>query len=45
MATVLNMRHIEKRFGVVKALDAVDFSLEAGEIHALLVSMARANRR
>lgn len=36
MATVLNMRHIEKRFGVVKALDAVHFSLEAGEIHALL---------
>ena len=36
MATVLKMRRIEKRFGVVKALDAVDFTLEAGEIHALL---------
>lgn len=36
MATVLNMRKIEKRFGVVKALDDVDFALEAGEIHALL---------
>lgn len=36
MATVLSMRDIEKRFGVVKALDAVNFDLDAGEIHALL---------
>jgi ribose transport system ATP-binding protein len=36
MATVLSMRQIEKRFGVVKALDSVNFELERGEIHALL---------
>ncbi len=34
--TILAMRGIEKRFGDVKALDNVDFDLEAGEIHALL---------
>lgn len=34
--TVLSMRAIEKRFGDVKALDDVDFSLTEGEIHALL---------
>ncbi len=36
MTTVLSMRQIEKRFGVVKALDGVHFELEEGEIHALL---------
>lgn len=36
MAAILDMKGIEKQFGVVKALDNVDFSLEAGEIHALL---------
>lgn len=36
MANVISMRAIEKRFGVVKALDAVSFDLEVGEIHALL---------
>ncbi|WP_368372990.1 sugar ABC transporter ATP-binding protein [Rubellimicrobium arenae] len=36
MGHILNMERIEKRFGVVKALDGVDFTLEAGEIHALL---------
>ena len=36
MAVVLDMRGIEKRFGPVTALDRVDFSLEHGEIHALL---------
>lgn len=36
MGKVLTMRGIEKRFGDVKALDNVDFDLEAGEIHALL---------
>lgn len=36
MAAILDMKHIEKQFGVVKALDDVSFSLEAGEIHALL---------
>jgi ribose transport system ATP-binding protein len=36
MTTVLSMRQIEKRFGVVKALDGVHFELEKGEIHALL---------
>jgi len=34
--TILDMRGIEKRFGDVKALDNVDFDLDAGEIHALL---------
>lgn len=33
---VLRMRGIEKRFGPVKALDRVDFTLQPGEIHALL---------
>lgn len=33
---VLRMRSIEKRFGPVKALDGVDFTLDEGEIHALL---------
>ncbi|MBP2551714.1 ABC-type sugar transport system ATPase subunit [Neorhizobium galegae] len=36
MAAILDMKGIEKQFGVVKALDNADFSLEAGEIHALL---------
>lgn len=36
MAKLLSMRGIEMRFGPVKALDGVDFELEAGEIHALL---------
>jgi ABC-type sugar transport system ATPase subunit len=34
--TILRMTGIEKRFGPVKALDNVDFELQAGEIHALL---------
>lgn len=34
--TVLSMRAIDKRFGDVKALDDVGFSLIEGEIHALL---------
>ena len=33
---VLRMTGIDKQFGPVKALDNVDFELEAGEIHALL---------
>lgn len=33
---VLRMRGIQKRFGPVKALDHVDFTLGRGEIHALL---------
>ncbi|NSZ19281.1 sugar ABC transporter ATP-binding protein [Agrobacterium vitis] len=36
MTAILDMKGIEKRFGVAKALDNVDFSLDAGEIHALL---------
>jgi ribose transport system ATP-binding protein len=36
MARVLRMLGIHKRFGPVKALNGVDFELEAGEIHALL---------
>src|SRR5678816_2972561 len=35
-AALLELRDIGKRFGGVKALDGVDFSLRAGEIHALL---------
>lgn len=34
--SVLQMRGIQKRFGPVKALDGVDFTLHHGEIHALL---------
>jgi len=33
---LLQLRDIGKHFGGVKALDGVDFSLRAGEIHALL---------
>src|SRR5262245_5730992 len=33
---MLEMRGITKRFGDVVALDGVDFSVRAGEIHALL---------
>lgn len=33
---VVTMRAISKRFGAVLANDRVDFSLQAGEIHALL---------
>ncbi|MDQ2687222.1 MAG: ABC transporter ATP-binding protein [Armatimonadota bacterium] len=33
---VLEMRGITKRFGEIKALDGVDFTLLPGEIHALL---------
>ena len=34
--TILEMKGIEIQFPGVKALDKVDFSLRAGEIHALL---------
>ena len=34
--TVLEMRNIYKSFPGVKALQAVDFTLEEGEIHALM---------
>jgi len=34
--SVLSVRGLDKRFGPVAALASVDFSLEAGEIHALL---------
>ncbi len=33
---ILQLRHISKRFGGLQALDAVDFDLQAGEIHALV---------
>ncbi|MBX9454611.1 MAG: sugar ABC transporter ATP-binding protein [Rhizobium sp.] len=32
---VLEIRHVSKHFGAIRALDDVDFTLEAGEIHAL----------
>ena len=32
---VLEISHVSKQFGVIKALDDVEFSLERGEIHAL----------
>ena len=35
-APLLELRGISKRFGGVQALDRVDFTLQAGEIHALL---------
>ncbi len=35
-AELLNVRGLCKRFGPVRALDCVDFSLAAGEIHALM---------
>ena len=33
---VLDLRGVRKRFGAVVALDGVDFTAHAGEIHALL---------
>lgn len=36
MSEALGLRGISKRFGAVEALSEVDFSLERGEIHALL---------
>jgi ABC-type uncharacterized transport system ATPase subunit len=35
-ATVVDMKHVSRRFGETTALDAVDLELRAGEIHALL---------
>jgi ribose transport system ATP-binding protein len=32
---VLEIRHVSKRFGAIKALTDVDFSLRKGEVHAL----------
>ncbi|HEX2978771.1 MAG TPA: ABC transporter ATP-binding protein [Anaerolineaceae bacterium] len=34
--SLVEMRHISKKFGDVQALDDVSFSLERGEVHALL---------
>ena len=36
MTPLLELRGISKRFGAVEALREVDFTLEPGEIHALL---------
>jgi simple sugar transport system ATP-binding protein len=36
VTAALELRGISKRFGSVQALDQVDFTLEAGEVHALL---------
>jgi ribose transport system ATP-binding protein len=33
---LLEMKNVSKSFGAVKALEAVDFTLEAGEVHALV---------
>ncbi|MEZ4500856.1 MAG: hypothetical protein R2839_12475 [Thermomicrobiales bacterium] len=41
---VLAMRHVSRRFGATQALDDVSIDLFSGEIHALLVKTAPANR-
>lgn len=34
--TILEMKHISKAFGANKVLDDIHFTVEEGEIHALL---------
>nr|WP_272214326.1 hypothetical protein [Marinicella sp. W31]MDC2875421.1 hypothetical protein [Marinicella sp. W31] len=41
----VRMSGISKQFPGVMALENVDFSLRAGEVHVLLVKTALANRR
>src|SRR6478752_5656236 len=36
MNTVIETRGLEKRFGRVRALDGLDLSVEAGEVHGFL---------
>ena len=36
MTTVISTRGLEKRFGRTIALDGLDFSVDAGEIHGFL---------
>ena len=36
MAALLQLTHVTKSFGAVRALKGVSFALEAGEVHALL---------
>ncbi|MGH6915235.1 MAG: ATP-binding cassette domain-containing protein, partial [Geminicoccales bacterium] len=36
MATLLEIDRVSKHFGAIRALDRVSFSLEAGEVHALV---------
>ena len=40
---VLEMRNIHKSFPGVRALQAVDFTLRKGEIHALMGEIGRAH--
>jgi ABC-type uncharacterized transport system ATPase subunit len=44
MPPVLEVRNLTKRFPGITATDAVNFTLEAGEIHAFLGETAPANR-
>jgi simple sugar transport system ATP-binding protein len=45
MTPALEVRNLTKRFPGIIANDAVNFTLEKGEIHALLGETVPANRR
>lgn len=40
---LLSMKGISKYFNGIKVLDSVDFTLNKGEVHALMGEMAPAN--